>query len=54
MSWAQLLAIQQEARQEHVRVAGLPPDACPFCGALLELGPRGERACPTGDYRWLG
>jgi NADH pyrophosphatase NudC (nudix superfamily) len=36
MSWEQLVAIEQEARQQALDAISQPPTACPLCGFPLE------------------
>ena len=54
MSWEQLQAILQENRQTRNTVDITPPVACPIDGSILEIGPRGIRNCPLGNFRWAG
>ena len=54
MSWEQLQAILQENRQTGNTADITPPVACPIDGSILEIGPRGIRNCPLGNFRWAG
>lgn len=54
MSWYQLKAIVDEAKEIKALEKQEPPAACPFDGTPLESGPGGVLNCPMGDYRYTG
>ena len=54
MGWEQLRSILNENRVEAMREADEPPTVCPVDGAVLDINPRGVRACPLGNYIWQG
>lgn len=52
MAWEQLISIRDElaayVRDERIS----PPVACPNDGEPLDVGRRGVRHCPWGDFEW--
>jgi len=54
MSWEQLQAILKENKQTQIDANTTPPVACPIDGAILDIGLRGARNCPLGNFRWVG
>ena len=54
MSWDQLKAIADEARQAKRDAESTPPTACPIDGEPLDINSRGVRNCPLGNFRWDG
>lgn len=51
MSWDQLIAITQEAKQKLAEDRAAPVVACPACGEPLKANSRGIMNCPWGHYR---
>ena len=54
MGYEDLKAILDESRDQRRQEASQPPVACPHDGELLDVGPRGVRNCPLGNFRWEG
>ena len=52
MSWEQLGAIRQQARQDAREHEEKLPEACPNDGTPLQIHPDGRRNCPAGDYMY--
>ena len=50
MSWAQLIAITQEAKQVLAEDRAAPVVACPNCGEPLKGNSKGIMRCPWGHY----
>jgi hypothetical protein len=50
MSWAQLIAITQEAKQIRREDDAAEVVACPYDGEPLKENSRGVLRCPFGDY----
>lgn len=44
-------AIVAEAKQLEEQVKSEPEVACPVCGTVLDVNPRGAVNCPMGHYR---
>ena len=52
MSWAQLIAIKEEARQIAAEEREKDPVACPYDGTPLEYhAGKNVLHCPNGDYQ---
>lgn len=51
MSWNELIAIKQEARDIRREDDEREVIDCPLCGTLLDENERGEKNCPLGHYR---
>ncbi len=54
MSWQQLIAILQEAREIAKDEAAKPPVECPNDGEPLITGPDGKLFCPWDGLVWPG
>lgn len=54
MSFAELIAIKDEARQMQAEDKAALLVDCPVCGAVLDENSRGEVNCPMGHYRQQG
>ena len=55
MSWDQLRALIEEAREDAAEEKVKPPLACPLCGTPLDYNPgRSLYNCPMGHYRVSG
>lgn len=54
MSWAELLAIGQDAAAEREAEQSAPPAACPNDGEPLETGPGGVLHCRFDGWTWDG
>lgn len=54
MSFAQLIAIKDEAKQMRAEDKAAPLVDCPVCGHTLDENSRGEVNCPFGHFRQQG
>ena len=54
MSFNELLAISQEAKQMRADDQAKPIVECPICGQLLDVNSRGVRNCPFGHFSQRG
>lgn len=54
MSWEELIAIRDEARQVVADDQAAPIIDCPTCGEVLDENGRGEVNCPMGHFRQQG
>lgn len=52
MSWEQLLAMVQEARDEDQEERSTPPTSCPNDYTALREGPDGKLYCPWDGLVW--
>ena len=51
MSFAELIAIKEEARQMRAEDRAAPLVDCPVCGHLLNENSKGAVDCPFGHFR---
>lgn len=54
MSWWQLKAIADEAKQERERFRNEPPSACPRCGEPLLNNAQGVLHCKFDGFTYQG
>jgi len=54
VSFAQLIAIRDQAKQMRAEDKAAPLVACPVCGHKLDENSRGAVNCPLGHFRQQG